>query len=526
MIRKSPMMKKSPIQKLSPYANKIVNAASSAVQHGTQLSNAVVHKANAKAGESFDKILLRSPPSDDNEKKLLKSPLRRKERQDRMTSDARKRSPPRYSSGVRDRINQFDSASKSSSNVAISGRPISSQSPYYRSRGGNNRRYQTSLSPGMTMNSVRRREDGSSSNRDGEDDSDRAARDESKANGSDDIMPIPEKENELNFTQKLSPSRKTRKKKNKVDKRHEQQYEMESSAGSKVITTSGDRMKSSTTGKEENFDKGDDRKKTMVSEEDILYNDLDQHSQSAFLDGKSSRGNVNQQQKKSNHHHHHSKASNDNNSNMTIEQLNRAAVTSSSKNNVNNDHDTHTKSSTTATKHHHRNTTLLTDNNVIPKSFLDQSTTTTRKREESPTRHELIQSPLRKHIKVVHESACSNATCTMMKEPFQLMLPSQLDQQEKERGRSSNNNNHSSEGRKHENEDDEEEGYLDTLGVVMGNNNNTPSKMTCGSKYSDDNNFDASSSTNGKKDEKEAAAALDLLSSAAFLFKTSRRNLG
>ena len=520
MIRKSPM-KKSPIQKLSPYANKIVNAASSAVQHGTQLSNAVVHKANAKAGESFDKILLRSPPSDDNEKKLLKSPLRRKERQDRMTSDARKRSPPRYSSGVRDRINQFDSASKSSSNVAISGRPISSQSPYYRSRGGNNRRYQTSLSPGMTMNSVRRKEDGSSSNRDGEDDSDRAARDESKANGSDDIMPIPEKENELNFTQKLSPSRKMRKKKNKVDKRHEQQYEMESSDGSKVIT-SGDGMKSSSTGKEEDFDKGDDRKKNMVSEEDILNNDIDQHSQSAVWNGKSSRGNINQPQKKSNHHHHHSKASDDN---MTIEQLNRAAVTSSSKNNVNNDHDTHTKSSTTATKHHHRNTTLLTDNNVIPKSFLDQSTTTTRKREESPTRHELIQSPLRKHIKVVHESACSNATCTMMKEPFQLMLPSQLDQQEKERGRSSNNN-HSSEGRKHENEDDEEEGYLDTLGVVMGNNNNTPSKMTRGSKYSDDNNIDASSSTNGKKDEKEAAAALDLLSSAAFLFKTSRRNLG
>lgn len=501
MIRKSPM-KKSPIQKLSPYANKLVNAASSAVQHGTQLSNAVVHKANAKAGESFDKIL-RSPPSDDNDKKLLKSPLRRKE--------------PR-SSGVRDRIQQFDSASKSTCNVAISGRPISSQSPYRR---GGNRRYQTS--PGM-MNSVRRKEDGSSSNRDGEDDIDRAARDESKANGSDIIMPIPEKENELNSTQKLPPARKAKKKK-KVDKRHEQQYEVESNAGSKVIT-SGDRMKSSTTGKEENFDKGDDRKKNMVSEEDILNNDIDQHSQSAFLDGKSGRGNINQRQKKSNHHHHHhhhSKPSNDNNSNMTIEQLNRAAVTSSSKNNVNNDHDTNTKSSTTATKRHHRNTTLLTDNNVIPKSFLDQ---TTRKREESPTRHELIQSPLRKHIKVVHESACSNATCTMMKEPFQLMLPSQLDQQEKERGRSSNNNNHSSDGRKHENEDDEEEGYLDTLGVVMGNNNNTLSKMTRGCKYSDDNNVDASSSTNGKKDEKEAAAALDLLSSAAFLFKTSRRNLG
>ena len=118
-----------------------------------------------------------------------------------------------------------------------------------------------------------------------------------------------------------------------------------------------------------------------------------------------------------------------------------------------------------------------------------------------PEVHPLIDSPLRKHMKTVHESAQSNCTVTMTKAPFPLLPP--------EESRTI------LEARKRENE---EVSHMDMPGNVKGK----PSLEV-------DANFALSykkrqekRSTDGESEEEEA---VDLLTSAAFMFKTSRRNL-
>ena len=106
--------------------------------------------------------------------------------------------------------------------------------------------------------------------------------------------------------------------------------------------------------------------------------------------------------------------------------------------------------------------------------------------------HSLIQIPLQRHIMAVHESACSNATCTVMKEPFPLVLLS------------------SSRQVGEENDD-----HLDVLGAIAGHGSINNSVIG--------NNDDRIKKDGNNDNDKKIA--LDLLTSAAFLFKTSRRNI-
>lgn len=125
-----------------------------------------------------------------------------------------------------------------------------------------------------------------------------------------------------------------------------------------------------------------------------------------------------------------------------------------------------------------------------------------------PDDHPLIGSPLRKHMKLVHESAESNCTVTMRKAPFPLLPPEQtrviMEERMKER----------------EGEEEDDGPHLGMLGSVTG----TPSMEV-------DANFALSyKKRRGKRTKdgeggSEEEEAVDLLTSAAFMFKTSRRNL-
>jgi hypothetical protein len=118
--------------------------------------------------------------------------------------------------------------------------------------------------------------------------------------------------------------------------------------------------------------------------------------------------------------------------------------------------------------------------------------------------HSLIQSPLQRHIQAVHESACSNATCTVMKEPFQLQLvPSSSSGEETLATATAKTRQVGGGGSDH---------HLDMLGAVAGHSMNYKK---------DGNNNDRDTNVGGDINN----VALDLLTSAAFLFKTSRRNI-
>jgi hypothetical protein len=118
--------------------------------------------------------------------------------------------------------------------------------------------------------------------------------------------------------------------------------------------------------------------------------------------------------------------------------------------------------------------------------------------------HSLIQSPLQRHIQAVHESACSNATCTAMKEPFQLQLvPSSSSGEETLATATAKTRQVGGGGSDH---------HLDMLGAVAGHSMNYKK---------DGNNNDRDTNVGGDINN----VALDLLTSAAFLFKTSRRNI-
>lgn len=118
--------------------------------------------------------------------------------------------------------------------------------------------------------------------------------------------------------------------------------------------------------------------------------------------------------------------------------------------------------------------------------------------------HSLIQSPLQRHIMAVHESACSNATCTVMKKPFQLhLVPSSSSGEEMLAAATARTRQGGGGG-----EDD----HLDMLGAVAGHS----------VKYKKNGNTnDPHKNIEGNVNN----TAIDLLTSAAFLFKTSRRNI-
>jgi hypothetical protein len=129
-------------------------------------------------------------------------------------------------------------------------------------------------------------------------------------------------------------------------------------------------------------------------------------------------------------------------------------------------------------------------------------------------RHGLIRSPLRKHIKAVHDSACGNATCTTTKEPFPLILPSSLSR----RNRVTDGGGGGGGGGGGLGVD-----HLALLGALTGG---IPVAAETTSKFS--RNDDGVGNDDGEDKggaKRRGDEALDLLTSAAFLFKTSRRNL-
>jgi len=115
-------------------------------------------------------------------------------------------------------------------------------------------------------------------------------------------------------------------------------------------------------------------------------------------------------------------------------------------------------------------------------------------------------------MKVVHDSACSGATCTI-KQPFPLLLPNELNSHQKKQAELNELGGEvAADGRSP---------YLDTLGNVLG----TPGMITRSKSDPTADNKTGDSRDNGEGREEGKEAALDLLSSAAFLFKTSRRKL-
>ena len=125
--------------------------------------------------------------------------------------------------------------------------------------------------------------------------------------------------------------------------------------------------------------------------------------------------------------------------------------------------------------------------------------------------HPLIQSPLRKHIKIVYDSACANASCTMLKAPFPLLLvpppplsPSHHSRQQPVEGATCDHMQ-----------------TLDALtSTTTANIRNDGNDM--GVKEGGQVNNGGSSSSTNKEEER----AIDLLTSASFLFQQSRRKLG
>lgn len=127
-----------------------------------------------------------------------------------------------------------------------------------------------------------------------------------------------------------------------------------------------------------------------------------------------------------------------------------------------------------------------------------------------PDEHPLIGSPLRKHMKLVHESAESNCIVTMKKAPFPLLPPEQT--------------RAILEARKKEMEEEvEEDGrHLDMLGNVTGTSS-LEVDANFALSYKKRRGKRTKDGTGGSSLEEEEA--VDLLTSAAFMFKTSRRKM-
>eukprot|EP00804_Cyclotella_cryptica_P003378 CCRYP_012845-RA/>CCRYP_012845-RA protein AED:0.17 eAED:0.17 QI:0/-1/0/1/-1/1/1/0/380 len=120
--------------------------------------------------------------------------------------------------------------------------------------------------------------------------------------------------------------------------------------------------------------------------------------------------------------------------------------------------------------------------------------------------HPLISSPLRMHAMAVQEASESNSFVSVRKEPFRLFPPEHQSRCVSEADRSNGQ------------ERTHESCHLDTLGVLTCNIQSTADDFHARVRETD--------SISGNDCEKrENEDALDLLNSAAFLFKNSRRRL-
>ncbi|KAL7437696.1 hypothetical protein ACHAXM_005789 [Skeletonema potamos] len=127
-----------------------------------------------------------------------------------------------------------------------------------------------------------------------------------------------------------------------------------------------------------------------------------------------------------------------------------------------------------------------------------------------PDEHPLIGSPLRKHMKLVHEAAESNCIVTMKKAPFPLLPPEQT--------------RAILEARKKELEEEEDGQHLDMLGNVIGTSS-LEVDANFALLYKKRRGKRTRDGAGGSSSSVEEEEAVDLLTSAAFMFKTSRRNL-
>eukprot|EP00571_Detonula_confervacea_P011370 CAMPEP_0172302940 /NCGR_PEP_ID=MMETSP1058-20130122/4579_1 /TAXON_ID=83371 /ORGANISM="Detonula confervacea, Strain CCMP 353" /LENGTH=520 /DNA_ID=CAMNT_0013013609 /DNA_START=97 /DNA_END=1659 /DNA_ORIENTATION=- len=519
MRRRSPLKTKSPtLQKLSnattalasAAANRtcqLIDSASSAVQNGTRLSNAVVHKAEETV-LAAERIHHKTP-----EKKTF---------------------------GIRDRIHLFDSASRS--NVDDQHQRYQ-QSPYAAtSRNKANRYRGGQASPGMAACQEERQ----------------------RQRGGNDVPPscnsgYCEKENELNKTQTSTSSKDDVKKPSSTvrqKKKNMQRERMKESSRDGVPSHSP-----TTPVDTNNYWQDEKEPKTMMApskeegkREEIANNHLEERSNSRHCNfynetetnhppanNASRNGNNEQRREKKSRH----TIMENNREVADIAELNRAAVVRNSKEGVT----TNPSPCTSAGKQKHRSSTNTTTYGTINNNNNHQQQQQHFKK-RNPNEHHLLQSPLRKHIKSVHDSASSNATCTMLKNPFPLLLAPSLEGRSAFGAVANWKNDHGASG----------SGggglgsHLDTLGSIMTGNSapllNGGNSMGMGSgtrrvnsngrtergggEYCADNNKNTSPSSGNHHHHHEDRAntdggneeALDLLTSANFLFKHSRRNLG
>jgi len=462
MLSKSPI--KSPIQKISTAGNKLVTAASTAVQHGTQLSNAVKTKANNIA-EDFAKVdeLHRRSSADTNSKKL--SPNKRHQSKNSTTKKSPSRKSPNRnnnvgSRGIRDRINMFES----SDNIG----------------GG--------YSPHRTAAAAASRS-------------------------------IPEKENDTNSTlskegkgyaftskdgvKKLSPVLR-RKKKVKSPSRTSPTRSSSKLSEGVANNTKSPRKRNSpkkklSPHKRNLYKLGEvdgEEESTLLGE--AINTSIEYDQQSNYI--REERPDMSRESSSSSSSSGMKRKSNQLDSiNEDKPELNRSTSNKSAEGSAGLLFTTTSQKQT-----HHRCTTPILDNQ-IPTKF------NSNERDNTKTQsHTLIQSPLRKHMKVVHDSACSGATSCTIKQPFPLLLPNELNSAQKKQAELNELGG--------EVAVDGRSPYLDTLGNVCG----TPG-MVQRSKSDPTANSKTGDGEEGREEGKEAA--LDLLSSAAFLFKTSRRKL-
>ena len=468
MLSKSPI--KSPIQKISTAGNKLVTAASTAVQHGTQLSNAVKTKANNIA-EDFAKVDELHRRTSADTKKLSPNKRHHQSKSSITKKSPSRKSPNRNkvgSRGIRDRINMFESSDnigggysphRMAAAAASSSRPIPEKENDTNSTSTSKEGYAFTSKDGVKK-----------------------------------LSPVLRRKKKVKSPSRTSPTRSSEGVAN-----HSKSPHKKNSPKKKLSPHKRNLYKLGEVNDEEEED-------TLLGESINTSIEYDQQPSDNMLSSRDERPLLGTRGKSE------SSTSSSSSSGMKrksyqLDSINedKPELNRSTSSNKSAEGRAGLLFTTTSQKQtHHRCTTPIL-NNQIPTKF------NSKERDNTKTQsHTLIQSPLRKHMKVVHDSACSGATCTI-KQPFPLLLPNELNSAQKKQVELNELGEVAADG-------SGRSPYLDTLGNVCG----TPG-MVQRSKSDPTADNKTGDCEEGREEGKEAA--LDLLSSAAFLFKTSRRKL-
>lgn len=414
------------------------------------------------------------------------------------------KTPEKKTFGIRDRIHLFDTASRS--NVDGNGGARYSKGNRYRGSDQHQQQQQQQTSPGRMARREERRQQ------------------RQKVDGSSDGV---EKENELNkqisFTshskdyavkKPSSPIVRRQKKKNK--QQQHQRVNQNSAMDTNNPFENEKAMAPQVVVKQNEEEAANDtlEKQERNNNNRHCNDEMENRNRHAVHD-ESKNGNRKQRRERKSRHV-------ENDQDADIADLNRAATGTSKDKRTTTSGDT---SSSSNTNTHNRQTHSNNTHGINQHEYF---------KKRNPIEHPLIQSPLRKHIKSVHESACTNATCTMMKDPFPLNLAPSLGSTsalaavagwntEDGMGSSSSGGGFGS--------------HLDTLGSIMTGNGllNGGTGLMSGTAARNSSNHGTGRggycdmNTNGAEmtnNNGGAEQAFDLLTSANFLFKHSRRNLG